>query len=364
MKSAQLKYRVLFAGGGTGGHLFPALAVAEALKELLPEVDILFAGNKKKIEGRIVPKYGYKFKPLWIQGFARRLTLDNVLFPVKLLVSGIQSLLINMKFKPIVAVGSGGYVSGPAIWGAKVMGAKIILLEQNSYPGVTTRMLSKYADEIHLSYEDSKKYFVNKEKLFLTGCPTLVRDKKDQIEVDHRNRNRKKLVVLGGSGGAKSINEAIAQIIPDLVKEDIVITWQTGDTYFENYKGFQKEHIKVVPFIHDMITEYNEADLVIARAGATTIAELSNLGKASILIPSPNVAENHQYFNAKSIADAGGCILIEDKDILYQLKKAVTDLIKDDEKIGQMSKNIRRFGNPQAAKVVAERIRNLCGVES
>jgi UDP-N-acetylglucosamine--N-acetylmuramyl-(pentapeptide) pyrophosphoryl-undecaprenol N-acetylglucosamine transferase len=171
MSSAKNKYRFLFAGGGTGGHLFPAVAVAEKIRDLIPDADIMFVGTKSKIEGSLVPKLGFKFKPIWIKGFARKLNFENLLFPLKLFVSIFQSIFININFRPKVAIGSGGYVAGPAIFGSNLIGAKIILLEQNSYPGVTTRLLEKYADEIHISFEDSKKYFKNKEKVFLTGNP-------------------------------------------------------------------------------------------------------------------------------------------------------------------------------------------------
>ncbi|HEY6905959.1 MAG TPA: glycosyltransferase, partial [Ignavibacteriaceae bacterium] len=186
MPAPKTQYRFLFAGGGTGGHLFPAVAVAEKIKAKLPEADILFVGTKTKIEGRIVPKLGYKFKSIWIKGFSRTFNLENILFPLKLVVSLMQSMVINMSFKPKVAIGSGGYVSGPAIWGASVMGAKVILLEQNSFPGVTTRLLERYADEIHISYDDSVKYLKSKGKLKITGNPvreSLIKiDKGDAIK--------------------------------------------------------------------------------------------------------------------------------------------------------------------------------------
>ena len=171
MKNSNTNYRFLFAGGGTGGHLFPAIAVAERIRKILPDAEIMFVGTRSKIEGKIVPKLGFKFSSIWIKGFSRKLNLENVLFPLKLSISLLQSLLINMRFKPKVAIGSGGYVSGPAIWASSVIGAKIILLEQNSYPGITTKLLERYASEIHLSFEDSKKYFKHKEKLNITGNP-------------------------------------------------------------------------------------------------------------------------------------------------------------------------------------------------
>lgn len=357
----QSNFRILFAGGGTGGHLFPALAVAESLRKLMPDAAILFVGNKNKIEGRVVPKLGFNFKSIWIKGFARRLSFANLLFPVRLTVSLFQSLIINMKFKPNVAIGSGGYVAGPAIWGAKVMGAKILLLEQNSYPGVTTRILAKYANEIHVSYVDSKKYFNEKEKVFISGCPT----RRNEVLTDNKSNtfgfheSKKTILVLGGSGGAKSINEAVAEFVSELKDQGISVIWQTGNFYFENYRNLKCETVYITPFIDNMSEAYSVCDLVVARAGATTIAELSNLGKPCILIPSPNVAENHQYYNAKSIADEGGCILIADENIKSELRDKLLSLIWSEEKLKELSQNINKFSNPDAADLIARRIIRL-----
>ena len=243
MAQGKAQYRFLFAGGGTGGHLFPAVAVAEKIKSILPEADILFVGTKSKIEGRVVPKLGFKFKPIWIKGFSRKFTLENILFPLKLIVSIVQSIFINMKFKPQVAIGSGGYVSGPAIYGSSIMGAKIILLEQNSYPGVTTRLLEKKSKEIHISFEDSKKYFKDKEKLFLTGNPvreSLTKINKEQALKEFGfSSSKKTLFILGGSLGAYTLNEAAAASIKKIEENGLQVIWQTGKNYFEKYKNFK-----------------------------------------------------------------------------------------------------------------------------
>lgn len=338
--------------------MFPALAVAETLRKLMPDAAILFVGNKNKIEGRVVPKLGFDFKSIWIKGFARRLTSENLLFPLRLIVSLLQALIINMKFKPNVAVGGGGYVAGPAIWGAKVMGAKILLLEQNSYPGVTTRILAKYANEIHVSYSDSKKYFNEKEKVFVSGCPTRInaeQPKKDP-NIFGFPGSHKIILILGGSGGAKSINNAVAGLLSELKDKGISVIWQTGDYYFEDYREMKSETVYIASFIDDMSAAYSACDLVVARAGATTIAELSTLGKPCILIPSPNVAENHQYYNAKSIADEGGCILIKDENIKSELKDKLISLIQSEEKLKELGGNIKKFSNPDAADLIARRI--------
>ena len=358
MSSVQGKYRFLFAGGGTGGHLFPAVAVAEQIREMKPEADILFIGTKDRIEGRVVPKLGFKFKSIWIKGFSRKINFENILFPLKLVVSLIQSLVINISFKPKVAIGSGGYVAGPAIWAASVMGAKIILIEQNSYPGVTTRLLEKYASEVHLSFHESKKY-LRKEKLHhITGNP--VRDILGRMEKNEALRKfdlsgeKKTLLVLGGSLGAKTINEAMSESLNKLRENNIQVIWQTGKNYFEEFKSMNSNSVKIYDFIEDMNAAYSACDLLLARAGATTIAELLNLGIPTILVPSPNVAENHQYYNAKSFSDKGAAVLIKDSEIDIKMYDEVLQTINSEEKLTSLSKNALNLAKPGAAKVIAK----------
>ena len=358
MSSAQTKYRFLFAGGGTGGHLFPAVAVAEQIREMKPEADILFIGTKDRIEGRVVPKLGFKFKSIWIKGFSRKINFENILFPLKLFVSLIQSLLINISFKPKVAIGSGGYVAGPAIWAASVMGAKIILIEQNSYPGVTTRLLERYASEVHLSFQESKKY-LRKEKIHhFTGNPVRKNlgrmEKKEALRKFGLSGEKKTLLVLGGSLGAKTINEAMSESIKILEENSVQIIWQTGKNYYEQFKMMNSDKVKVYDFIEDMNSTYSACDLLLARAGATTIAELLNLGIPAILVPSPNVAENHQYYNAKSLSDNEAAILIEDKNLKKDLPKFVLETINSENKLSSLKKKALQMAKPDAAKVIAQ----------
>jgi len=358
MSSVHTKYRFLFAGGGTGGHLFPAVAVAEQIREMKPEADILFIGTKDRIEGRVVPKLGFKFKPIWIKGFSRKINLENLLFPIKLFVSLIQSLAINISFKPKVAIGSGGYVSGPAIWAASVMGAKIILLEQNSYPGVTTRLLEKYASEVHLSFQESKKYLRKEKVHHITGNPVRKNlgrmEKKEALRKFNLSGEKKTLLVLGGSLGAKSINEAMSESIKIFEENNIQMIWQTGKSYFEQFKTMNSSNIKVYDFIEDMNAAYSACDLLLARAGATTIAELLNLGIPTILTPSPNVAENHQHFNAKSLADNHAAILIEDKNLKNDLVKSVLETLKSESKLSDLKQKALAMAKPDAAKMIAQ----------
>ncbi|MEG8948065.1 undecaprenyldiphospho-muramoylpentapeptide beta-N-acetylglucosaminyltransferase [Rosettibacter firmus] len=356
-------YRFIFAGGGTGGHLYPALAVAQKVRQLKPEAEILFVGTKNKIEAKVVPQSNFNFKTILISGFSRKFNFNNLLFPFKLTAGLIQSLIINMNFKPRVAIGTGAYVSGPVIWAASVLGAKIILLEQNSYPGITNRLLEKKADEIHLTYEESKKYFRYKEKLFVTGNPVRVElkliNKEEALKRFSLQTTKKTLLVLGGSLGAKSINNAVAYAIDELVKNDIQILWQTGKLYFDEYKKYERNEVRILPFIDDMQAAYSACDLVLARAGATTIAEVSFLGLPVIFVPSTNVAANHQILNAKVLVENNAALMIEDNNLQNEFLDKIIELINNEDKLNSLRSNIKKFSKPDAADVIAERIIKL-----
>ena len=358
MKTHSSTYRFLIAAGGTGGHLYPAVAVAQKILELKPEAEILFAGVNNRIEARVVPQLGYKFKSIWISGFSRKMNLQNLLFPVKVIVAAFQSIALAMKFKPRVAIGAGGFVAGPVIWGASAFGSKIMLLEQNSYPGVTNRMLEKKADEIHITFEDSRQYFREKSKLILSGNPVRVNlklvDRNEAIKKFGLNPEKKTLVVLGGSGGARSINRAVAANLDAIVKMGIQVVWQTGAAYIEEFKNFKNENVFISAFIDDMSMAYSAGDLVLARSGASTIAEISMLGVPVIFVPSPNVAANHQYKNAESLKNENAAELIEDMKVNDELLPKINQLINDENKIKLLKENIKKFAKPQAAQVIAE----------
>ena len=352
------QYRFVFAGGGTGGHLYPALAVAQQIQILKPESEILFVGAKSKIESRVVPEYKFDFKSIWVSGFSRKLNFSNLLFPIKLFVSAVQSLAFCFSFKPRVAIGSGAYVSGPVIWASSVLGAKVILLEQNSFPGLANRILEKKANEIHLTFEESKKYFRDQSKLKVTGNPIRVNlkltDKANAKKSFGLNEADKVLLVIGGSGGARSINEAVTNSIKSLTENKIQIIWQTGQFYFDQYKNLESDFLKVMPFIRDMSAAYSACDIVLARAGATTIAELSLLALPVVFVPSPNVAANHQYLNAKVLKEANAAELIEDKNIDVEFLPVVNELIFNVVRQEKLKKNISEFAKPLAAKTIAQ----------
>lgn len=353
-----LRYRFLFAGGGTGGHLYPAVAVAEKIREIEPQSEIIFLGNKDKIEGRVIPKLRYKFYPIWISGMQRKLTVKNLLVPLKVVISMLQSLWICARYKPMVAIGSGGYVSGPAIWAAKVMGAKVILLEQNSYPGVTTRLLENKAEQIHITFDESRKYLRNSKNAILSGNPVRASlhkiEKKQAVNKFELKEDKMTIFIVGGSLGAKTINESISENINFFESNDVQLIWQTGKFYYENYKKFNSNNIKVMEFIDDMQAAYSAADIVISRAGASAISELAVLALPTVLIPSPNVAANHQYYNAKALADENAAILVEDKDIRTNLFVEVRRLLDNSDKLKELSENIKKFSKPSAAENIAK----------
>lgn len=356
--------RVLLAGGGTGGHVFPAIAVAERIRDAENDAEILFIGTKGKIEATAVPAAGFKFKSIWISGFSRKSMKENLLFPVKLIVSIFQSIGICMKFKPQVIVATGGYVSGPAVIGARVMGAKVVLIEPNSYPGITTRLLERKADEIHLMFKDAIEFLRVKENIFVTGDPV----RKSLAEADRAEARKslgigsedKVLFVVGGSLGAKAINGAVAGALPEFEKEGITLLWQTGKTTYDGFKQHASDRVRIYPFIDNMNDVYAASDLVLARAGATTIAELAYLNKPSVLVPFPMAAENHQFRNARSMVEAGAALLVEEKNLKNELVQSVATLLNDGEKRGEMIRNLEKLGGKDAAGVIAGRVVNAC----
>lgn len=357
------KIKIIFAGGGTGGHLYPAISVAQALKKISPDAEILFLGTKNKIESRVVPSYGFDFRPITISGFSRKINLSNILFPFKLLAGFVQSLATYIKFKPDVVVGTGAYVSGPIGAIAALFGSKLVLLEQNSFPGVTNRILEKRAKKIYIAFEDSKKYFSNKSNLILAGNPVRVNmsleDKKTSVELFSHKSDKKTILVLGGSLGAGSVNSGIASIVEKLTNDGIQVIWQTGERFYSDYQKYNSDNIKVVPFIENMSAAFSAADLIITRAGATTIAEIAYMGLPAIFIPSTNVAANHQYKNALSLEKADAAYLLPDDKINEKLYPLITEVIKDDNKLKQFSENIKQFSNPEAASNIAEDILKL-----
>jgi UDP-N-acetylglucosamine--N-acetylmuramyl-(pentapeptide) pyrophosphoryl-undecaprenol N-acetylglucosamine transferase len=358
------KTRILVAAGGTGGHVFPAIAIADEIKKMNTNTEFMFAGTKEKIEARVVPQKGYAITYIWISGFHRSLRVENLLFPIKVVVSLFQSFILIKKFQPDVVVGTGGYVCGPVLYVASMLGYPIVVHESNSLPGVTTRMLSKRATRIFTGFDATTRWLKRKDNIECIGTPT--RDvlgkisRKDGARFFNFDPSKKTVFVFGGSLGASSINQAIDNLVTDLAEADIQLIWQTGNTdgsFADKWKTMKNCWIST--FIYEIEYAYAASDIVICRAGATTLAELTRLGKAAILVPYPHAAADHQTFNAHTLADAGAAVMIDDKNVQLKLKDELMTILNDDERREQMNEASRKLGKPDACREIARRILDL-----
>ncbi len=359
--SKQIKHiKVIISGGGTGGHIFPALAIANEIKLRHPDAEILFVGAKGRMEMEKVPAAGYPIKGLWISGINRTQMWKNLVFPFKLLSSLYKSYRIIRQFKPDFVVGTGGFASGAILYVAQKKGIPTFIQEQNSYPGITNKLLAKNVLKIYTAYDGLEKFF-NPKKIVKTGNP--VRSDLQNIKVSKHEAltnfgldgRRKTILVIGGSLGARPVNEAIEKILSYLRQNNYQLIWQTGKNHFENYQKYQDEYIKVLPFITRMQDAYAAADLIITRAGAGTISELSMVGKPVILVPSPYVAEDHQTKNALALANRQAAVLLPENE-LDKLAETITEILKNDEKKQQLSQNIQHFAMPDATKHIVDDI--------
>lgn len=361
------KIKVLIAAGGTGGHVYPAIAIADALKEEAENVEILFVGTKNHMEWETVSKAGYDITSIWISGFHRRLTLKNLLFPLKLITSLVQSMRIVQKFDPDVAISCGGYASGPVGWIASKLDVPLVIQEQNSYPGVTNRILGRSAQLIFTAFKDADHYFpIDSTKV--AGNPTRKSlteiDRQQALETFGFKDDKRTLLILGGSGGARSINRAMARHIKTLHDElNLQIIWQCGRRYYDQLRRDVQprnyENLRLKDFIHDMPAAYAAADLVISRAGALSCSELALTGKPSILVPSPNVAGDHQTENARSMVDEGAAELAADNELEDVLPGMVDKIINDKQRLNQMSTKTKQLARPDAAHTIAKEVLEL-----
>jgi UDP-N-acetylglucosamine--N-acetylmuramyl-(pentapeptide) pyrophosphoryl-undecaprenol N-acetylglucosamine transferase len=359
--------RVLLAAGGTGGHVYPAIAIADAVKELSSDSDVIFVGTRDRMEWQAVPGAGYEIKSVWISGFHRRLTPQNLLFPIKLVVSLIQSFSILKRFKPDVVVACGGFAAGPVGWVAAKLGIPIAIQEQNSYPGVTNRLLAKHAEKIFTAFEAAEQ-FLPKQKIELTGNPvrSSLTVQNRQVALKHFGftGDRPVLLILGGSGGALALNDAVAARLDELHNDSgIQIIWQCGKKYYEEISGNINEeeypNLKLLDYIDNMPAAYGAATLVLTRAGASTCSELMMIGKPSVLVPSPNVAGDHQTKNAASMVDEGASVLIAEKELKEALTDRVPSLLQDNDKLKEMSDAALNLAKPDAAKEISKKLFEL-----
>lgn len=361
--------KIIISGGGTGGHVYPAIAIADAIKKIKPDADILFVGAEGKLEMEKVPKAGYPIKGLNITGFQRKLTFKNLLFPFKLFFSLIKANNILRKFKPDVAIGVGGFASGPLLKMAERKNIPTVLQEQNSYPGVTNKLLAKNARKICVAYDGMDRFF-SKEKIVETGNPiradffqNLENKKEEAYRHFGFDKNKKTVFIFGGSLGAKTINLAMEASADKLRKnQQIQVLWQIGKLYVEDFGKCETAHlpnVKTEVFIDRMDLAYAMAALVIGRAGALTISELCLVGKPAILIPSPNVAEDHQTKNAMALIEKNAAVLVHDKNAKEEMISTAIDLLNDENKKMELSKNIKKMAKPNAAEEIAKVILNL-----
>lgn len=352
---------VILSGGGTGGHIFPAIAIADALKEARPDMAISFVGAADRMEMQRVPAAGYPITGLWISGIQRKLTLKNLMFPFKLISSLWTSYRIIKKNKPAVVIGTGGFASGPLLYAASRAGIPIVIQEQNSFPGITNKILAKRASVICVAFEGLERWFP-KDRIVITGNPIRLSllnhqpSKAEAVKSFGLNPDRPVILVTGGSLGAASINKATKQWV-DAFGDSAQLIWQTGktyaDTYVPSYSG--RDGIWINAFIDDMDKAYAAADLVVARAGASTLSELCVLGKASILIPSPWVAEDHQRKNADSLKVNDAAEVVDENNI-DAFPQVINDLIGDADKRQRISANAKAMGKPNATQDILQEV--------
>ena len=364
-----LQYRrFIISGGGTGGHIFPAISIARALLKIGPKSEILFVGAEDRMEMEKVPAAGFQIIGLPVSGFIRKLSLKNIKVLINLVKSLRKAGKIIRDFNPSVAIGTGGYASGPTLQIAGKNGIPTLLQEQNSYPGITNKLLAKRASKICVAYQGMDKYFPE-DKIVFTGNP--VREDLEEsnnkiseaLEYFDLQSGKKTLLILGGSLGARTINLAVMQKLGDLKNEDMQIIWQSGKIYYDSaikeVSSIQPGNIRLYDFISRMDLAYAAADLVISRAGAGTISELCLCGKPSILVPSPNVAEDHQTYNARTLVDQNAAEHISDTEAIEKLMPRALDLIRDDSALSILSQNIVKMAIRDSAGKIAEEVLKL-----
>ena len=359
------QFKFIISGGGTGGHIYPAISISNELKLRYPNSKIVFVGARDRMEMQIVPKHGFEIIGLWISGFTRSLSLKNLIFPIKLLASLLRSLFIIKNNKPDVVIGTGGFASGPILYIASLFGIPTLIQEQNSYPGITNKILAKRASKICVAYDNLDRFF-DKNKLILTGNP--VRSDLQNLAIDSvgaalnfgLEENKKTLLIIGGSNGSREINKLIFNNLNLFESLNIQLLWQCGKIYFEQYKKLDNnKNIKVYDFIDKMNLAYEVADIIISRAGASSISELCIVGKPVIFLPSPNVADDHQSKNALSLVNNKAALMIEEKNMNKDFKNSFSELINDRELQNELSRNIKKQAKINATRDIVNEIEKL-----
>ncbi|MCK6541134.1 undecaprenyldiphospho-muramoylpentapeptide beta-N-acetylglucosaminyltransferase [bacterium] len=367
--------RVIIAAGGTGGHVFPALAIGEEIRAQKPETEILFIGTNRGLEERVIPAAGFRLKTIVMSGVQRSLhprdVLRNLVMPFKVLFGLLQSITVMWTFRPHVVIGCGGYVTGPIVLLAALFRKKIILQEQNSRPGRTTLSLARWADAIHLTYEDAQRFFDPKRKLMMSGNPLRKGFARQDMAAARAalglDSGRNTLLVLGGSLGARAVNAALLKIMDTLLQDDnIQVLWQTGKPDYENVRDTMKPYsqVQVHAFIDNMIGAYSAADTVLCRAGAMTLSEITMMGLPAVLVPYPFAADNHQEYNARSLSDRGAAMTLLQTDLNEQLLPALRKMMQDQAYRRAMAEASYALRQPDAAQNIVRHMFSLEGVRA
>lgn len=359
------KLKVILSGGGTGGHIYPAIAIANEICKRYPDASILFVGAKDRMEMQKVPEAGYEIIGLWISGIQRKLTLSNLMFPLKLLSSLWKSRKIIKKFNPDVVIGTGGFASGPLLKMANVKNIPSVLQEQNSFPGITNKWLSKGVNKICVAYDGMEQFFP-KDKIIKTGNPVRqdllkTEGKKEQAILKYNLDPRKKtILIIGGSLGARRVNQLIEKELDFFNKKEVQLIWQCGKLYYAEYKKHtDQKNIQVYQFLDTMDLAYAAADVIISRAGASSVSELCIVAKPTVFIPSPNVAEDHQTKNAKAIVDKNGALLLKENELEDNFQDTISELLESEELQNKLSKAIKKLALPNATLDIVDAIEEL-----
>ena len=362
--------RIIISGGGTGGHIFPAVSIANAIKAKHPDAKILFVGALGRMEMQRVPAAGYEIKGLPIQGFDRKNLLKNVKVLFKIWKSQRMARQIIKDFRPMAAVGVGGYASGPTLNKAAAMGIPCLIQEQNSYAGVTNKLLAKKADKICVAYEGMERFFPA-EKIIMTGNPVrqaLLENKMTKAEAIQSfglDQQKKTILIVGGSLGAGTVNKSVMQHLDDIEKSGVQVIWQTGKYYYDNIikelEGRVLPNVKIMDFISDMGAAYKAADLVISRAGASSISEFCLLGTPVILVPSPNVAEDHQTKNAMALVNKQAALYVKDAEAPEKVISLALETVQNEQALRSLSENILKLALPNSADIIADEVIKLTG---
>ena len=357
------KLKVIISGGGTGGHIFPAISIAKSLEKKVKFIEFLFVGSKDRMEMQKIPEVGYNIKGLWISGFQRSFSIRNLLFPIKLISSIIKSRSIIRDFNPDLVIGTGGFMSGPLLYVASKSGIPSVIQEQNSYPGVTNRLLGRHVNKVCVAYDNMERFFPRK-KLILAGNPIResIINFKDKTEHGKKlfnvDNNKTTVLVIGGSLGSKTINESISQNLHLFKKHKLNLIWQTGKSFINHsHKYTNKLNVEGISshvFIKDMDLAYEAADIIISRAGAIAISELCFIGKPIILVPSPNVAEDHQTKNAQSLVNKNSALMVKDVNSKRKLVDELISLSKNKKLQKDLICNIKKLAVTDAAEKIAD----------